>query len=464
MSVELIFAALLLLTLGLLIGWLLGGRSAASVRAELAGVSVRAAQAELLRRTLDQVESEREAANQALAAERATAAARTESFEARLRQSTEAKDALGASFAETAAKVLDTAQRQFLERADARFKQSEEAAGQGLKALLLPVHERLEKYETSVKATELDRQNALAALSQQIETMRVDANRVATGADNIISALRHAPKARGNWGEQQLRNVLETCGLAEHTDFQLESSTELESGRRLRPDAVVRVPGGKTLIIDAKVSFNDYQTAIAAVDDVGRTAAFKKHADSMRGHVNSLNIKDYARAFGGSPDYVIMFVGGEHFLNAALEHDGKLWDYAWNKRVIIATPTNLVAIARTVSAVWRQEKLAKQAYDIGVLGKQMYDRLALVSERLGKAGGKLNQAVDSFNDATKTFNGDLAATGRRFRDLNLEVGARELEDVSSIDKLITHVIAEKPNVLLLATDADDSGQQESPRD
>ena len=235
-------------------------------------------------------------------------------------------------FDAAAAKVLESAQRQFLERADARFRQSEEASGQKLAQLLQPVSERLQRYEEGVHKVEAERRDAFGDLKGQIEAMRIGQERVSGEAAKLVNALRNAPKARGRWGEQQLRNVLESCGLSEHTDFAMEVSVADGEGGRLRPDAIVRVPGGKSLIIDAKVSLNAYQDAFGAVDEAERLTGLGAHAGSIRAHINGLSAKSYWSQFDDAPDYVIMFIPGEHFLSAALEHDHELWQYAFDKR------------------------------------------------------------------------------------------------------------------------------------
>src|SRR5688500_1463157 len=199
--------------------------------------------------------------------------------------------------------------------------------------------------------------------------MKSVTERVAAEAAKLVNALRNAPKARGRWGEQQLRNVLESCGLSEHADFATEVSHTDEEGGRMRPDVIVRVPGGQSLVIDAKVSLNSYQDAFGAVDEVERAVHLDAHAAAIKAHVNALGNRAYWAQFDDAPDYVVMFIPGEHFLSAALEQDGKLWDYAFDRRVLLATPTNLIAIARTVAAVWRQERLDKEARQIGEIGK-----------------------------------------------------------------------------------------------
>ncbi len=468
---EFVIVALFAAAAGLLLGWLLASRRAGALASDLAVAKTRAADYDLVRTARDAVEQERNAALQDLAtlraqnAERAgeadrlrtdlatiradrdaartelaTEHARSEAFEARLVELRDAKDVMAAQFGDVANKLLSDAQKTFLDRADARFRQSEESAGQNLKSMLQPVSDRLQRYEEGVAKVEAERRDAFGDLKGQIEQMRLGQEKVSTEAAKLVNSLRNAPKSRGRWGEQQLKNVLETCGLSEHTDFQTEVSVAVgdadeRAGARLRPDAIIRVPGGRALVIDAKVSLNAYQDAFGAVDEAERLVGLAAHAASMRAHVNGLGNKAYWSQFADTPDYVIMFVPGEHFLSAALEHDPTLWDFAFEKRVLLATPTNLIAIARTVAAVWRQEKLANEARKIGELGKEMHDRLAKVADDLRKVGVGLNSAVKNFNGFTNSFNGRLMVTGRKFRDLNIETGARDLEDVSSIDAL-----------------------------
>ncbi len=464
---ELAIVAVLALALGLLIGWLLASRKAQGLTSDLAVAQTRAADVDLIRTARDAVERERNEALQTLAtiraqnAERAgeadrlrtdlaviradrdaartelaTEHARAEAFEARLLELREAKDIMTAQFGDVANKLLSDAQKTFLDRADARFRQSEETAGQNLKSMLQPVSERLQRYEEGVAKVEAERRDAFGDLKGQIEQMRLGQEKVSTEAAKLVNSLRNAPKSRGRWGEQQLKNVLETCGLSEHTDFQTEVSVAGgDEGGRLRPDAIIRVPGGRALVIDAKVSLNAYQDAFGAVDEDERKRGLDLHAASMRAHVNGLGNKAYWSQFADAPDYVIMFVPGEHFLSAALEHDPGLWDFAFEKRVLLATPTNLIAIARTVAAVWRQEKLAAEAQKIGELGKELYDRLAKAAGDLRKVGGGLTSAVNNYNSFVSSFESRALVTARKFRDLNIETGPREIEDVPPVEAL-----------------------------
>ena len=425
LTISLVIIAM---ALGILIGWLYAGRESAAARQTV----------DNLRMQLDAVSKERDAnsasANE-LVAIRAAQVEREKAFEEKIADLVRAREELSAQFAEVGGKLLESVQKQFLERADQRFKESEATSGSNLKALLQPVHDRLQKYEDTVAKVENERKDAFGLLTGHIEAMKSGTERVSAEAAKLVNALRNAPKARGRWGEQQLKNVLESCGLSEHCDFQTEVSRSDDEGGRLRPDVILRVPGGQNLVIDAKVSLNAYQDAFGAVDEDERSGHLAIHAQAIKTHVNSLGNKAYWAQFDDAPDYVVMFIPGEHFLTAALEQDGALWDYAFDRRVLLATPTNLIAIARTVAAVWRQEKLAKEARQIGELGKELYDRLAKAAQDMRKVGSGLTTAVNNYNSFVSSFESRSLVTARKFKELNIETGAREIESIPPVEAL-----------------------------
>lgn len=387
-----------------------------------------------LRSMLDAVVLERDNAKDGLARLETTLTERQRSFGEQTAALSLAKESLSAQFGEIGQKLLGEAQAQFLQRADERFNQAGEKSEERLKQLLSPVGERLKAYEEQVGKVEKDRNEAYGQLTGLIDQMRAGQERVSNEAAKLVNSLRNAPKARGRWGEQQLKNVLESCGLSEHVDFVTEVSVDTHEGR-MRPDAILYVPGGSQLVIDAKVSLNDYQDAFASNDDELRAVHMARHCASMKNHIDGLSRKAYWDQFEDAPDYVIMFVPGEHFLAAALEHDPGLWDFAFEKKVLLATPTNLVAIARTVASVWRQEGLAREAKQIGVLGKEMYDRLAVSAEHLKKMGGSLSRTVNQYNDFVGSFERNVLSTGRKFAALNIETGKRDLDDVPPVEAL-----------------------------
>ncbi len=373
------------------------------------------------------IRSQRDALN----AEMATLKANAANFGEQKRLLLEAQEALRREFEAAGAKVLEGAQEAFLRRAADRFSESENASAARLTALLEPVGQRLASYEAQVGRLEKDRVDAFGQLGGLIQSMRDGQEAVRAEAARLGNSLRNAPKARGRWGEQQLRNVLEQCGLAEHTDFVTEHSIETDEGR-LRPDAIVRVPGNKLLVIDAKVSLNAYQDAYEATDDAARAAALDAHAGSMRNHIQTLGAKSYQSQFEEAPDYVLMFVPGEHFVAAALEQDPSLWDFAFERRVLLASPTNLVAIARTIAQVWRQDGLALEAREIGRMGAELYERLAVSAEHLKRVGSGLESAVTNYNKFVGSYERNVLSSGRRLRDKHIET-KREIEDVPLVE-------------------------------
>lgn len=412
--ILLVFVAL---AAGVALGWLVGRGRAGALADE------RAKAADLLRMTLDEVTKERDEANQSLATLRANAA----NFEEQKRLLLEAQEALKKEFEAAGAKVLESAQETFLRRAQERFTVAEERNEEKIRTLLTPVGERLKSYEEQVALLEKQRVDAFGQLHGQIDALRAGQELVRAEAARLGNSLRNAPKARGRWGEQQLKNVLEQCGLTEHTDFVTEHSVATEDGR-LRPDAIVRIPGNKQLVIDAKVSLNAYQDAFEAEDELSRKGFLDQHAASMRGHIQSLSAKSYQSQFEDAPDYVLMFVPGEHFVAAALEHDPALWDFAFDRRVLLASPTNLVAIARTIAQVWQQEGLEKEAREIGKLASDLYDSLAKTQDDLLKTGTHLGRAVNSFNDFARTYDGNVMSRARRLTEKHIKIGKREITD------------------------------------
>ena len=438
-SLGLILVALLA---GTAAGWFFGSRPVADWRSrhgeregeckalneklsrmvpELATMSERAARADALAEALDAAREE----NATFKAERA-------GFAEQKRLLEESREKLLTEFENTGAKVLDAAQEKMLAAAAERLGHSEKASEAKIKALLDPVGARLKAYEEQVAALEAKRVDSFGQLTGLIESMKAGQEEVRREAARLGNSLTNAPKARGRWGERALQNVLEQCGLSEHTDFTLEHSMDTEEGR-LRPDAIVRVPGQKKLVIDAKVSLNAYQAAFECEDEAERRRHLDQHARSMRGHVQTLGAKSYQSQFDEAPDYVVMFVPGEHFVAAALEHDPELWDFAFRNKVLLATPTNLVAIARTVAQVWRQDTIAREAIEIGKAGAELYDRLAVAAEHMKRVGGGLETAVNNYNKFVGSFERNVLSAGRRLKDKGIEIGKREIDQVPLVE-------------------------------
>ncbi|HOB14571.1 MAG TPA: DNA recombination protein RmuC [Novosphingobium sp.] len=426
--------AIVLLLLGLAVGalggWFAGSRPAAELRDRLSEAE---GEAKELEGRFRAAVKELGDASIRLATLEANAA----HFEEQKTALLTAQDSLKKEFENAGAKVLAQAQQALMAQAEQRFAHSEEKSAERLKALLAPVDQRLKSYEEQIQGLEKQRSDAFSHLYGQINLLREGQDKVREEAARLGNSLRNAPKARGRWGEQQLKNLLEQCGLAEHTDFVTEHSVDTEDGK-LRPDAIVRIPGQKSLIIDAKVSLNAYQDAFAADSEDERVRYLAAHASAMRNHVQQLGAKAYHTQFEEAPDYVVMFVPGEHFVAAALEQDPGLWDFAFERRVLLATPTNLVAIARTVAMVWSQDKLAQEAIEIGRLGTEIYDRIATAGEHLKGVGAGLDRAVRKYNDFVGSFERNVMTSGRRLRDKGVAIGKREIEDVPLVEATPRH--------------------------
>ncbi|MFC4256421.1 DNA recombination protein RmuC [Altererythrobacter xixiisoli] len=453
---DLVLPTLLIVALAavcLAIGWFLGGRPLAELRnrlaaaegeakthaervvrmaPELATMSERAERADRLAAALDQSREEL-----------TTLKAQAAGFAEQKRLLEESRANLLKEFENTGSAVLARAQDAFLARANERFGVAERASEEKLRSLLEPVGARLKSYEDQVADLERKRVDAFGQLTGLIQSMREGQEAVRTEAMRLGSALTNAPKARGRWGEQQLRNLLEACGLSQHTDFFLEQSINTEEGR-LRPDAIVRIPGGKVLVIDAKVSLVAYQQAFAADTEEGRAAAMADHVRSMKNHVQQLGAKSYQSQFEDAPDYVVMFVPGEHFVAAALEHDPGLWDFAFERRVLLATPTNLIAIARTVAQVWRQDALAQEARAIGSLASEIYNRIATAGDHLKKVGAGLDSAVKHYNNFVGSYERNVLSSARKLRDKGIEIGKREADEVQQVESVPRYTIADVP--------------------
>ncbi len=418
---------------GLALGWLLASRRAAPRESEFKQAIKELADARI---------------------ENATLRANAENFDKQLELMKQAREDLLAQFKAAGGEVLSRAQEEFLKRAEERFGNTEKANKEAVAALLEPVNQRLKRYEDQVESLEKQRVDAFGQLAGLIQSMRDGQEQVRREAQRLGNSLTNAPKARGRWGERALQNVLEQCGLSEHTDFITEHSIDTDEGR-LRPDAIVKIPGNRQLVIDAKVSLNAYQAAFEANDDGERTRNLDQHAKAMRGHVQTLGTKAYQAQFEEAPDYVVMFVPGEHFVAAALEQDPELWDFAFRNKVLLATPTNLVAICRTVAQVWRQDGLAREAREIGRMGAELYDRLRVAADHLKGVGAGLDRAVRKYNDFVGSFERNVLSSGRRLSEKHIEIGKAEIDEVPLVESAPRYTETEdppKPRLVDTATD------------
>jgi DNA recombination protein RmuC len=430
-----VVACLLALCLGALVGWLVAARRTAAADA-------RGAQSEkALGETLRELDQLRPKFQQAII-EVATYAERDKAHEGQivklqaLRAETEQK------FAALAETALRANEQTFLRLANETFEKHREgnraeleAKRQELDALVAPLKETLVRYEEKLGLIEKERADAYGGLREMVEQMRVGQDRVSTETSRLSNALKGSAKMRGNWGEQQLRNVLEKAGLSTYADFQTEVSIDTEDGRR-RPDVVISLPGGRKLIIDAKASLAAYQASTETEDDGERRSHLVAHARAMKLRSMELADKKYQAEFSSAADFVVMFVPGEHFVHAALEQDPDLWDDAFSRGVLIATPTNLIALARTVAQSWRQEKMNEDARVVADLARELYKRMVTLGGKVQDVGKRLGSAVDAYNAMVGSLEGSVLPQARKFTELGVEGAEKSLADLQPVDMLV----------------------------
>ena len=431
-SIFVLLIAVVALLVGAAAGWLFAGRGIAALRSERDRLDERVQAAGLLRATLDQVSRERDAALRDLAGERAAMGERAQGFEARLAELREAKAALSAQFSEIGGKLLGEAQKAFLERADQRFAQAGEKSEAQLKALLNPVETTLKRYDEKLDQIEKARVGTYGELKEAVAQLTVGNETVRKEAARLTNVLRSSPKHRGRWGEEQLRTILESAGLAENIDFELQAVVS-DGERQLRPDCVIKLPGGRCIVIDVKCPLVAFEQAYDEEDETARAAYLLQHAAAMRAYAADLGRKGYWRQFDLSPDFVIMFIPGEHFLSAAAERAPELIEQAFRGGVIIASTINMLALAKVMAGMWRQEGLARQAEEIGKLGKELYARLQTMGAHVHKLGRNLNLATGAYNDFVGSLESQVLTQARRFETLKVDTGGKAIEALPVAD-------------------------------
>jgi DNA recombination protein RmuC len=305
-----------------------------------------------------------------------------------------------------------------------------------VETLVKPLSDSLEQVRVQLTEVEKTRLGAYTELREQVRAMNQTSDQLRVETAQLVTALR-APQARGRWGEMQLRRVIEAAGMVEHCDFTEQASVTTVDGVK-RPDLVVRLAGGKNVVVDAKVAFSGYLEAMEARDDATRTARLKAHARHLREHIDGLGKKTYWEQFQPSPEFVVMFVPAEVFLSAALEEDPSLFEHAFERDVVIATPQTLIAMLRTIAYTWRQEALAANAQQVYELGRELHGRLATMGNHLAKLGTGIEGAVKAYNNTVSSLESRVLVTARRLNELKvvddrlatpaqIEIATRQLE-------------------------------------
>jgi DNA recombination protein RmuC len=415
MNVAVVLVAIITLAAGVAIGVLLGrARADAAVRAADAAARAALAEADALARA---AREEVARLGATLEAERAAALEREESqarAEARLREAFDslAGDALkrnNEAFAELAAAKLATAKA----TADGDLAQRQQA----IEGMVGPLRESLERVQHQLNAVEKERAGSYSQLLAQVSMMRTTSEQLQKETTQLVTALR-APQVRGRWGEMQLERAVEAAGMTEHIDYVTQATVSGPDGR-VRPDLVVHLVGGKNVVVDSKVAFSGYLEAMEARDEATRDARLKAHARHLRDHIDSLGAKAYFEHFSPSPEFVVCFVPADAFLDAALREDPALLERAFDQNVVVATPSTLVALLRTIAYTWRQEALAANAAEVHRLGRELYQRLSTMGGHIDKLGRSLNGAVGAYNQTVSSLESRVFVTARKMIDLKV---------------------------------------------
>jgi len=336
------------------------------------------------------------------------------------------------AFGSLAGDALRRNNEAFVALAEARLGTARTAAAgdlaqrqQAIEGMVAPLRESLDQVQQQLRTVERDRAGSYSALLEQIGTMRQTSEQLRTETAQLVTALR-APQVRGRWGELQLERAVEAAGLTEHVDYVTQATATTDDGR-VRPDLVVRLVGGKNVVVDSKVAFSGYLEAMEARDEPTRAARLKAHARHLRDHVEALGAKAYWERFTPAPEFVVCFVPADAFLDAALREDPSLQEYAFSRNVVLATPSTLIALLRTVAYTWRQEALATNAAQVHQLGRELYQRLSTLGGHMDKLGRSLSSAVGSYNQTVSSLESRVLVTARRMTDLKVVDPADALE-------------------------------------
>jgi DNA recombination protein RmuC len=360
-------------------------------------------------------------------------------LEEKTRTFEQARQQFESTFKSLASDVLKSNSSEFLKLAETNFKilhnkasgelQQREKAVEGM---VKPIREALDKTDLNIRRMEKEREAAFGSLTQHLKFMAQAQEQLQGETRNLVKALRR-PEVRGQWGELTLKRLAELAGMVEHCDFDQQRSVDTENGKQ-RPDMVVRMPGGREIIVDAKAPMDAYLGAVEAQDDTTRALEIQRHARNVRTRVRELASKGYWQQFPQSPDFVVLFIPGDQFLSAALEVDAKLLEDAMADKVVLATPSSLVALLRAVAYGWRQEALAENAEHIRSVGEELYERLSTFADHLGRLGSHLTRSVESYNKAVGSFDSRVLPGARKFREMGIQ-RKKDLPEPEPVERL-----------------------------
>jgi len=419
----------------LITGFWVASRLRANAQAQLLAISERAQRAESLadelRRQVQQQSLDLDRVRQDLSdASQACAVAETKAEETALHLNeqrtilAQARQELAETFQALSGEALKQNNEAFLNLARHSFATLQaEAKGdlaqrqQAIDSLVKPLQDTLHRYDDQLRQLEQSRQAAYGGLDQHLKLLAESQQRLQSETGNLVKALR-APAIRGQWGEITLKRVAELAGMVTHCDFFEQESITVDGGR-LRPDMVVQLPGGRQIVVDAKTVLAGYLDAHEASTEEQRIEGMRRHAAQVRSRMDELSLKAYWNQFAQAPEFVVLFLPGEQFLGAALEHDPRLIEEGFHRSVVLATPTTLMALLRAVAYGWRQERLTEHAEEVGRLGKDLYERMAVLTEHLNDVGQTLGKSVLAYNKAIGSLETRILPAARRFKDLGV---------------------------------------------
>ena len=360
----------------------------------------------------------------------------------RLKAYSEGETRLRDAFQALSADALKTNNEAFLSLAETRLREARTQATNDIDArktaienLLAPMAKTLEQVDREIKDSERRRTETGAQLMQRIASLDTAGQTLRDETRRLTDALKR-PGVRGRWGELQLKRVVELSGMIEHCDFTEQRTIQCgEDEARIRPDVIVRLPGGKQIVIDAKAPLDAYLRALEAPDETARRALLCDHARQVRQHLSQLSTKDYSTHIQPSPDFVIMFLPGEMFFSAALEQDPSLIEFGVDKRVIPASPTTLIALLRAVAYGWQQEAVARDAQQIADVGRKLYEAVGKLAEHFDRLGTRLRGSIEAYNDALGSLEGNVLVKARKFKDLQATNGNGDIATLPPIDRV-----------------------------
>jgi DNA recombination protein RmuC len=358
----------------------------------------------------------------------------------RLKAYQDAEAKLRDTFAALSTQALKANNEQFLSLAETRLQQARAAAATDIESrkkaiedLLAPMAKTLEHVDREIRESERRRAADGATLVEKITALDMMGQDLRGQTQRLVDALKR-PGVRGRWGELQLKRVVELAGMVEHCHFTEQETISTENGR-IRPDVIINLPGGKHVVVDAKVPLDAYLRALEAPDEEMRQKLLADHARQVRTHVSQLSMKSYFEKVSSTPEFVVMFLPGEMFFSAALEQDPSLIEFGVEKRIIPASPTTLIALLRAVAYGWQQEAMEENARRISELGKGLYEAVRTLGERFDRLGGRLKSTLEAYNDAVGSLEGNVLLKARKFKELQAANGGEEIRSIEPIDRV-----------------------------